>query len=168
MFTNQVGSATTAAATLTVQYGPTVTRNPSSTTVNAGQTATFTAAATGNPAPTVQWQVSTNGGSTYSNISGATSTTLTLTSTTAGQNGYLYRAVFTNSVGSVTTTAATLTVRFAPIVTSEPDQPDGQRRPKRDLHRGRHRQSRRDRPVAGEHQTAATPSPTFPGPPARL
>jgi hypothetical protein len=36
----------------------------------AGQTATFTVAASGNPAPTVQWQVSTNGGSTWSDISG--------------------------------------------------------------------------------------------------
>jgi hypothetical protein len=120
VFTNSVGSATTTTATLTVQYAPTVTTNPSNTTVNAGQTATFRVAATGNPAPTVQWQVSTDGGTTFSNIAGATSTTLTLANTTASQNGYLYRAVFTNSVGSVTTATATLTVRFAPIVRTNP------------------------------------------------
>jgi hypothetical protein len=120
VFTNSVGTATTASATLTVQYAPTVSTNPKSTTVNAGQTATLTAAAKGNPTPTVQWQVSTDGGSTFNNITGATSTTLTLSGTTASQNGYLYRAVFTNSVGSVTTTNATLTVRFAPIVSSNP------------------------------------------------
>jgi hypothetical protein len=121
VFTNQAGSATTTAATLTVQSAPTVTKNPSNTTVNAGQTATLTASVTGNPAPTVQWQVSTDGGNTYSNISGATGTTLTLTNTTAGQNGSLYRAVFTNSVGTATTTAATLTVRFAPIIITNPN-----------------------------------------------
>jgi hypothetical protein len=120
VFTNSAGSATTAAATLTVQSGPTVTRSPSSATVNAGQSVTFTAAASGNPAPTVQWQVSIDGGNTFSNISGATSTTLTLAATTASQNGYVYRAVFTNSVGSATTANATLTVRYAPLVSSNP------------------------------------------------
>jgi hypothetical protein len=120
VFTNSLGSATTAAATLTVLSAPAVTTNPTSQTVNAGATVTLTAAATGNPAVSVQWQVSTDGGATYNNVTGATSTTLTLTNVTAGQNGYRYRAVFTNSLGSATTTAATLTVRFAPIVTLDP------------------------------------------------
>jgi hypothetical protein len=108
VFMNSAGSATTTAATLTVQYAPTVTRNPSSTTVSAGQTVTFTAAANGNPTPTVQWQVSTNGGATWSNIAGAVNSILTFTAT-ASQDGYRYRAVFTNSLGSATTTAAVLT-----------------------------------------------------------
>jgi hypothetical protein len=119
VFTNTFGTATTAAATLTVQTVPAVTTNPKSQTVTAGNSVTFTAAATGSPAPTVQWQVSTDGGKTYTNISGATSTTLTFT-TSAGQNGDRYRAVFTNAAGTATTSAATLTVRFAPIVTLNP------------------------------------------------
>jgi hypothetical protein len=110
VFTNSLGSATTAAATLTVQFAPTVTTNPTNQSVSAGQTATFTAAASSNPTPTVQWQVSTDGGATYTNITGATSTTLTLTNVTSGQNGYRYRAVFTNSLGSATTLAVVLTV----------------------------------------------------------
>jgi hypothetical protein len=120
VFTNAAGSATTTAATLTVQSAPSVTTSPKSTTVKAGQNVTLTAAATGNPAPTVQWQVSADGGTTYSNIAGATGTTLTLSALTASQNGYKYRAVFTNSVASATTSAATLTVQFAPIVTTNP------------------------------------------------
>jgi hypothetical protein len=120
VFTNSAGSATTTVATLTVQYAPKVTTNPSSKTVNAGQSATFTAAATGSPTPIVQWEVSTDGGNTFSNISGATSTTLTLSATTASQNGYIYKAVFTNSVGSVTTATAKLTVKYAPILGSGP------------------------------------------------
>jgi hypothetical protein len=110
VFTNSVGSATTANATLTVRYAPVVSANPVSQTITAGQSVTFTAAAMGNPAPTVQWQVSTDGGATYTNISGATGTTLTLTGVTVSQNGYRYRAVFTNSVGFATTTVAILTV----------------------------------------------------------
>ena len=59
----------------------------------------------------MQWQVSTDGGLTWSNISGATSTTFTLSTTTTSENGYEYRAVFTNSLGSATTTVALLTVQ---------------------------------------------------------
>ena len=81
-----------------------------SQTVTAGQSVTFTAAASGNPGASVQWQVSTDGGSTFTNISGATSTTYKVATTTKSQNGYLYRAVFTNSLGSADTTAAILTV----------------------------------------------------------
>ena len=113
------GTATTTAATLTVNSAPAITTNPANTTVIAGATATFTAAASGMPTPTVQWQVSTNGGTTFTNITGATSTTLSFTAA-AAENGNQYRAVFTNSVGSATTTAATLTVDFAPTVTTNP------------------------------------------------
>src|SRR3989475_4716187 len=70
--------------------------------------------------PTVQWQVSTSGGA-FSNVSGATSTTLSFT-TASSQNGNQYQAVFTNSAGSATTTAATLTVNSPtpPTITAQP------------------------------------------------
>ena len=117
-FTNAVGTVTTNAATLTQAVAPAVTTNPSSTTVTAGSTATFTAAASGNPSPTVQWQVSSNG-TDWSDISGATSATYSFTAA-AGDTGKQYHAVFTNFVGSATTTAATLTVNVAPVVTTQP------------------------------------------------
>ena len=120
VFTNAVGSASTTAATLTVDFGPSITTNPNSQTVTAGNSVTFTAAASANPTATVQWEVSSNGGSTFSNISGATSTTYSFTSN-AGENGDEYEAVFTNSVGSASTTAATLTVDFGPSITTNPN-----------------------------------------------
>ena len=119
VFTNAAGNATTTAATLTVNSAPVITTNPTSQTVTAGATATFTAAASGAPAPTVQWQVSTNGGATFSNVTGATSTTLSF-ATTAAQNGNQYKAVFTNAAGNATTTAATLTVNSVPVITTNP------------------------------------------------
>ena len=61
-----------------------------------GSTATFTAAASGSPTPTVQWQVSTNGGASFTDIVGATSTTYSFT-VAAADNGKRFRAVFTNS-----------------------------------------------------------------------
>ncbi len=120
VFTNSLGKAVTTAATLTVDYAPVVTSKPNSQTVTAGQTVTFTAAADANPTATVQWQVSTDGGKTFTNISGAASTTLTLNAVTAAMNGDEYQAVFTNSLGTATTRAATLTVDYAPLVTTAP------------------------------------------------
>ena len=119
VFTNSAGTATTNAATLTVNFAPAVTTQPANQTVTAGGTATFTAAASGNPAPTVQWQVSTNGGSTFGDISGATATTYAFT-TAVGDTAKQFRAVFTNSLGTATTGAATLTVNVAPAITTQP------------------------------------------------
>jgi len=101
-------------ATLTVNTSPVVTLNPTSQTATSG-TVTFTAAASGSPAPTVQWQVSTNGGASFSNIAGATSTSLNVTVTPA-LNGNRYRAVFTNLCGSATTSAAILTTCQPPVI----------------------------------------------------
>ena len=197
VFTNAAGTFTSNAATLTVDYAPAVTTNPASETVNAGGTATFTAAATGNPTPTravagehrrrydlqryhrrdlnhlsftasthgerqrvrgrlhqlrwhghqhrrhvdggpchhparqprrsnagarstlhggpptrrrryVQWQVSTDGGTTFSDISGATSTTYTFTAGRAKRQRV--RGRVHQLPGTLTSGAATLTV----------------------------------------------------------
>ena len=101
---------------------PTVTTQPSSQTAFEGQSVSFSPAANGFPAPTVQWQRSTDGGSTWSDISGATSSTLNITDVPLSDNGFEYRAVFTNSVGSATTNPATLTVNptVAPVITTQP------------------------------------------------
>ncbi len=97
------------------QSPPVVSQNPVSQSVDAGSTVTFTAAATGSPTPTVQWDVSTNGGTTFTPIAGAVSTTYAFTATAAvnGQQ-YQYKAVFRNAAGTTTTTTATLTVDIVP------------------------------------------------------
>jgi hypothetical protein len=101
----QCTSCTTSTGT-----APSVTTNPISQTVTAGHGVSFTAAASGSPAPTVRWQLSINGGVSFQDITGATQTTYTIASTTSSENGYRFRAVFTNTLGSATTTAAMLTV----------------------------------------------------------
>jgi len=100
---------------------PKVTTNPVSKTVVAGESASFTAAASGVPAPTVQWQVSTNGGVTFANDTsdaGNTTGTLTVAATTTSESGREYRAVFKNASGSATSVGATLTVKTPPPVVS--------------------------------------------------
>ncbi len=121
VFSNLIGKPiATAPITLTVGAVPTITTSPTAVTANAGGTATFTAVATGSPAPAVQWQVSTDGGVTFNNVGGATSASLTLHNLTAAQDGSMYRAVFLNAVGQTTTAAVKLSVHFAPTVTRQP------------------------------------------------
>jgi alpha-tubulin suppressor-like RCC1 family protein len=120
VFTNAGGKATSQAATLTVHQPPAVSKQPSNVTVNEGQTAEFEATASGSPAPTVQWEVSSNGGSSWSPLAGATSPKLTIPNAKFSENGNEYRAVFTNVAGTVTSNAATLTVHVPPSVTQDP------------------------------------------------
>jgi hypothetical protein len=110
---------------------PTLGTNPSSATRCAGTSATFTATANGgDPAPTVQWQVSTDGGTTWTNLtnvspysgvitatlnSGVTTATLTVNPTATNLSGNKYRAVFTSGdCTAVNSTGATLVVNAVP------------------------------------------------------
>ena len=121
-------TSATASAVLTISgsnlKAPAITTQPQSHSVAAGATVSFTAAASGNPTPTVQWQVSTDAGSTFTDISGATSATYSFIAS-ANQSGNLFRAVFTNSQGSAHTNSATLTVTSAALPDLVPYQPTG-------------------------------------------
>lgn len=102
---------TSNAATLTVYNPVVITTQPANATVCAGANVTFTVAATGTPTPlNYQWQVSTNGGVTYTNIAGANNTSLTLTNVTTALNQNRYRCVVTGYCGAVASNAAILTV----------------------------------------------------------
>lgn len=111
--TNFNGS-TSSGVSHTVNGAPQVTTSPSSQTIYAGATASFTAAASGFPTPSIQWQVSTNGGTSFSDIGGATSATLSFVAQTP-DNAKRFRAVFTNSSGTVNSTSALLTVYARPV-----------------------------------------------------
>lgn len=110
---NRAGSSTSSAAVISVQYAPQVTANPSSVTTDAGGNATFTASVDAKPDVTaVKWQVRAPGSSwqdTQSTPAG-NSSQITLSGVTAEMDGNQYRAVFTNSRGTATTSSATLTV----------------------------------------------------------
>ncbi|MFN5164671.1 MAG: hypothetical protein ACK5JG_04870 [Pseudomonadota bacterium] len=73
--------------------------------------------------PTYRWQLSTDGGTTYNDVAGATTATLTVTGTTTAQSGHRYRVVVSNSAGSVTSAAATLTVNPTPVAPAITGQP---------------------------------------------
>ncbi|MBL4560473.1 MAG: DUF11 domain-containing protein, partial [Labilibaculum sp.] len=108
--------ATTTGGEYTFQQGITVsgTTPPTNETVCTGSNAEFTAIATTtilttNPVTTAssninyQWQVRTNGGTTFTNISGESGTvasgaevSLSLTSITPAMDNNIYKAIFTN------------------------------------------------------------------------
>jgi hypothetical protein len=130
IFSNKRGRAASDAALLSVVAGyalPAIATQPQSTTVPAGADAIFTATASGYPVPTVQWQLSGDGGTTWSDVSGATTTTLEFNASTV-LNNYEFRAVFTNVLGTVATSAATLTVSGStstvPVITTQPENVD--------------------------------------------
>ncbi len=105
-------SSQTPASAVHVSAGaaaPTITTQPSDQSVAPYAAVSFTASASGNPAPTVQWQVSDNGGAAWADTSPAFTAS-------AADNGYEYRAVFTNTAGSSTTGVVTLSV--APVPTT--------------------------------------------------
>ncbi|MDX6694270.1 MAG: hypothetical protein QOF02_1873 [Blastocatellia bacterium] len=83
---------------------PVINIHPSSQTVNAGQSVTFTVAASGATPLSYQWQ--RNG----VNIGGATSSSYTIAAVTNADNGAQFRVVVSNSFGSVTSNSATLSV----------------------------------------------------------
>lgn len=117
--TNSAGSVTSNGATLTVNAAatvPAISSQPQSLVVTAGAAASFSVTATGTPTPTYQWQ---KGGVS---IAGATSSSYAISSAQAGDAGS-YSVVVTNSAGSVTSSAATLTVNAAataPAITTQP------------------------------------------------
>ena len=97
-----------------------ITTQPENYYGTVGGTATFTVAASGDRV-TYQWQRSINDGETWDNISGGTSTTLSVP-IQAGLNGYLYRCIAKDYMGhAATSQAGKLTVTSAVSTLSEFD-----------------------------------------------
>ncbi|MET9970051.1 immunoglobulin domain-containing protein [Streptomyces sp. NPDC006356] len=91
------------------RVSPKVVQSPTDQSAAPGDKVTFVAAAEGSPEPTVRWQVSPDDGQTWTAVEGATRNTYSFT-VKATQDGYRYRAEFTNSAGTTRTSPITLTV----------------------------------------------------------
>ena len=83
---------------------PSISQHPATQTATVGQSVTFTVSATGTPPLAYQWQ--RNG----TNISGATSSSYTISSVTSGDNGARFRCVVSNQAGTAVSNEAILTV----------------------------------------------------------
>lgn len=92
---------------------PAITSQPQDTTVESGQTATFTVSATG-AGLIYQWQINRNDGKEFVDIAGGNEASYTTGKTDTNCNNYSYRCLISNSNASVTSEAATLTVTASP------------------------------------------------------
>lgn len=120
---NAVGSVQSTPATLTVSpapVAPSITAQPASVSTTVGQTATFSAAATGSGTLAYQWRRDGNA------IAGATAASYTTAVLGLADNGARFDVVVSNSVGSVASSAALLTVNPLPVPPSIATQPASQ------------------------------------------
>ena len=109
---NPGGSSSTTTA-------PTITTQPVSQTVTAGQVATFTVVAAGSPTLTYQWQKN------HVNISGATAASYATPATATSDSGATFDVVVSNSAGTVTSVSAVLTVNAPSGGTTPPPVGNG-------------------------------------------
>jgi hypothetical protein len=104
---NASGSITSTSATLTVTAAaaaPTITTQPANASAVVGGSATFSVVASGSTPLNYQWQ--RNG----SNIAGANTASYTTPVLAQSDSGAAFNVAVSNAAGSVTSTAATLTV----------------------------------------------------------
>ena len=123
------GIGNTGTATISITPAAAITAQPAAITniCTAGNANITVGTNTSVATNTYQWQVSTNGGSTYTDLTNAgvysnvTTPTMTITGATAALNGNLYRVKvngFCGPVGGVTSTASTLSVNTAAVITA--------------------------------------------------
>ena len=105
-------------ATITLNAVTSITTQPSNQSAQIGSNAQFNVVVAGSNL-TYQWQEFD--GTTYSNISGATSSTLTISSVIANDNGRVFRCVVSGTCGFENTSNATLTASSIGITTQPAD-----------------------------------------------
>ncbi|GAA1529635.1 hypothetical protein GCM10009788_36370 [Nocardioides humi] len=121
--TNEIGTVVSEVATLTVRAAPSIVAPPRSTTVSAGTPAVFTTTFTGLPAPALVWERQVNGfwqpidedDQNFVVEEGS----LMVPDTDVAQSGTRFRARVSNGVGTVSSSAATLTVNPAVSIPEE-------------------------------------------------
>jgi len=116
---NGYGSVMSSNATLTVIYPPVITAQPVDRTNAANSTVTFSVTVSSLSAVNYQWKQNdtnlVNGGK----FSGVTNNSLTITGVSSNEAA-IYSVTVTNVAGNVTSSNATLTVIYPPIITTQP------------------------------------------------
>ncbi len=116
-------NATSSGAVLVVSAGPVapiITTQPQSQTMTAGQSVTFSATATGTAPLSYQWSLNGNA------ISGATSSSYTISNVQAANAGTYAVTVSNGTLPNATSSGAVLTVNPAPVAPSITAQPQSQ------------------------------------------
>jgi hypothetical protein len=112
-------AVTSNVAALSITSSPTITSQPSNQLLCSGTNATFTVVASGSGL-SYQWQKGGINISNGGNISGATTSTLTLSSIVAGDAGS-YACIVTGACApTATSNSATLTINAVPSISTQP------------------------------------------------
>ena len=110
VITNASGTATSAAALLTITSSlPIITQQPVSQAILPGATMALSVVAVGNPPLFYQWRENTTNLTDGGNLSGSTASTLTISNLSAANAG-TYSVIVSNSLGSVLSSNAVLSV----------------------------------------------------------
>jgi hypothetical protein len=139
-FTNIIGESTPFVA-------PSFTVQPQSQSKTVGETASFAVVAAGTPEPVLQWQVSADGGATWTDIAGATGAALTVPATSVSLNGRKYRCTAESLAGKAESEAVLLTVKAVIL----PDDKDKDK----DIDKDKDKDNQKETPVATSLQTLA-------------
>ena len=114
-------------ANLTVYPAPVVTSNPDSSQICVNANTSFSIHATGHGTLNYQWQVSTNNGTSFNNLSNTgvysfvSDSTMIISGGTLNMNGYLYRCEVSSScLPADISTGAKLTVLASPVISQQP------------------------------------------------
>lgn len=110
---NDVGSYTSTAATLTVNSAPEITAHPTGATVLFGQPVVLTVQAIGTAPLQFQWRKNS------ADIPGETASTLTFNNPGTGDTA-TYDCRITNTLGSILSKTASLAVLGPPLITTQP------------------------------------------------
>jgi hypothetical protein len=107
------------AAGLTVHAPATVSASPSNQEVCSGSSVTFTVSGSSVPTINYQWQVSTNGGVSWTDVAGANAASYTISNVPMSISGNRYRCMLSNATcpAQAASNAAVLTVRQQPSIT---------------------------------------------------
>jgi hypothetical protein len=117
--------ATTNAAELTVETSLSITSNPNDTEACRDGQAFFRCNVESNPDPELQWQVSTDNGSSWTGLSdndvydGTSTEILEIISVQSYMEGFLYRLYATNSFDEAVSESAILNITPIPLITED-------------------------------------------------
>ncbi len=121
---NVAGMVTSSVASLTVWVPPSFSLQPQNLTNTSGTIATFSGAATGTAPLSYQWRFNGVNLTNSARITGATSTSVSISNVAAGDAGP-YTLVAVNSAGSATSSVATLIIAGAPVIVTQPTNTAG-------------------------------------------
>lgn len=111
---NELGAVTSSTVTTVVNFAPFISRQPASISAPWGSSAVFAVEAQGNPSPSFQWELSSDGGRTWISIPGAVGQQYPVGPLHRSDDGTQFRVVAANLYGATSSFAAVISLSGIP------------------------------------------------------